>query len=134
MRNPGGWRSSFAARAAGRFFNHAAPYLPAFVVTRINYLLSDWVYVPEGWRAQRQEMKGWTDPDVADAVARHWPTLVRNLQGPGPLGVSHFPWSVTRDEPGYHNAMMSYGYVLALAAMKKDNISLLDWGGGAGHY
>jgi putative methyltransferase (TIGR04325 family) len=134
MRNPGGWRSSFAARAAGKFFNRAAPYLPAFLVTKINYLLSDWVYVPEGWRAQRQEMKGWTDPDVADAVARHWPTLARNLQGPGPLGVSHFPWSVTRDEPGYHNAMMSYGYVLALAARKKDNLSVLDWGSGAGHY
>jgi putative methyltransferase (TIGR04325 family) len=134
MRNPGSWRASFAARTAGKFFIRAAPYLPALLVTKINYLLSDWVYVPEGWRAQRPKMKGWTDPDVADAVARHWPTLVRNLQGPGPLGVSHFPWSVTRDEVGYHNAMMSYGYVLALAARKKDNLSVLDWGSGAGHY
>lgn len=134
MRKRGGWRSSFAARAVARFYIRAAPYLPALLVTKINYLLSEWVYVPEGWRAQNPEMKGWTDPDVADAVARHWPTLVRNLQGPGPLGVSHFPWSVTRDEPGYHNAMMSYGYVLGLAARKKDSISVLDWGSGAGHY
>ena len=134
MKNPMGWRSSYGARAAGKLFTKAAPYLPPSLVRRVNYLLSDWVYVPEGWRAQRPEMKGWTDPGVAEAVTQHWPTLVRNLQGPGPLGLAHFPWSVTRDEPGYHNAMMSYGYVLARAARKKDRISLLDWGGGAGHY
>jgi putative methyltransferase (TIGR04325 family) len=29
---------------------------------------------------------------------------------------------------------MAYGYVLALAARKKDRLSLLDWGGGTGHY
>ena len=111
MKNPMGWRSSYGARAAGKLFTKAAPYLPPFLVRRINYLLSDWVYVPEGWRAQRTEMKGWTDPGVAEAVTQHWPTLMRNLEGPGPLGLAHFPWSVTRDEPGYHNAMMSYGYV-----------------------
>jgi putative methyltransferase (TIGR04325 family) len=129
-----GWRSNFAVRAAGKLFTRAVPYLPPFLVRKVNYLLSDWVYVPEGWRAQRLETKSWTDPNVAEAVAQHWPTLVRNLQGPGPLGLAHFPWSVTRDEPGYHNAMMSFGYVLARAARNKDRISLLDWGGGAGHY
>lgn len=134
MKNPNGWRSNFLARAAGKIFTRASPYLPPFLVRRVNYLLSDWVYVPQGWRALRPEMKGWSDPGVAAAVTQHWPTLMRNLQGPGPLGLSHFPWSVTRDEPGYHNAMMSYGYVLARAARKKDSISILDWGGGAGHY
>jgi putative methyltransferase (TIGR04325 family) len=29
---------------------------------------------------------------------------------------------------------MSYAYVLALAARKRERISLLDWGGGIGHY
>jgi putative methyltransferase (TIGR04325 family) len=134
MRSNKSWRSSRLAHAAGRVFTRAQPYLPTFLVSRIHYLLSDWVYVPEGWRAQHADMKGWSNPDVANAVAQHWPTLVRNLQGAGPLGVSHFPWSLTREDVGYHNAMMSYGYVLALAARRKDSISLLDWGSGAGHY
>jgi putative methyltransferase (TIGR04325 family) len=129
-----GWRSTYGAHAAGRIFTRAMPYLPAILVKKINYVLSDWVYVPEGWRPQRADMKGWSDPGVAGAVAQHWPSLVRNLQGPGPLGVAHFPWSLTREDAGYHNAMMSYGYVLALAARMKDRISVLDWGGGAGHY
>jgi putative methyltransferase (TIGR04325 family) len=30
--------------------------------------------------------------------------------------------------------MMSYGYVLARAARKKESVSILDWGGGIGHY
>jgi putative methyltransferase (TIGR04325 family) len=30
--------------------------------------------------------------------------------------------------------MMSYGYVLGRAARNKTKISVLDWGGGAGHY
>jgi putative methyltransferase (TIGR04325 family) len=134
MKSVKDWRLHWWGRAAGGIFNRAAPFLPAILVRKINYLLSEWVYVPEGWRAQRPEMKGWTDPGVAQSVEQNWPNLVRNLEGPGPLGVAHFPWSTTRENAGYHNAMMSYGYVLALAAGKKDSISLLDWGGGAGHY
>jgi putative methyltransferase (TIGR04325 family) len=129
MRHFDRWRSR-----AGKLFDRATPFLPAILVRKINYRLSDWVYVPEGWRPQQADMKGWTDPDVASAVEQNWPNLVRNLQGPGPLGVAHFPWSSTRENAGYHNAMMSYGYVLAFAAGKKDSISLLDWGGGTGHY
>jgi putative methyltransferase (TIGR04325 family) len=30
--------------------------------------------------------------------------------------------------------MMSYGYVLARVARMKNNLSILDWGGSAGHY
>jgi len=134
MRRHNSWRSHWLGRAARGVFNGVAPFLPGILVSRINYLLSEWVYVPEGWRAQHADMKGWTDPGVALAVEQNWPALVRNLQGPGPLGVAHFPWSSTRENAGYHNAMMSFGYVLALAARKKDSISLLDWGGGAGHY
>ena len=122
------------AQKAGKAFKKVSPYLPPVIANRVGYLLSDWVYVPEGWRAQSPNTKGWNDPGVAEAVEKHWPTLLRNLEGPGPLGVAHFPWSVTRDNGGFHNAMMSYAYVLARASRKKDAISLLDWGGGAGHY
>ena len=50
------------------------------------------------------------------------------------MGVSHLPWHTTREDLADHNIMMSYGYVLATAARKKDRISILDWGGGIGHY
>ena len=96
----------------------------------INYVLSEMEYVPQGW----YPMEGWSDPGVAEALEKHWPTIVRNLQGPGPLGVSHLPGDTSREQRAAHNAMMSYGYVLARAARHKDRISILDWGGGLGHY
>jgi putative methyltransferase (TIGR04325 family) len=105
-------------------------YLPALAVNVIKYVFSEMEYVPQGWYA----LKGWNDQGVADAQERHWPILLKNLQGRGPLGVSHFPWRTTREHRGDHNIMMSYGYVAALASRKQDRLSILDWGGGVGHY
>ena len=96
----------------------------------VQHVFSEMEYLPEGWR----RIEGWNDQSVAEAQAAHWPILARNLQGPGPLGVSHLPSHTTREDLVDHNIMMSYGYVLALAAGNKTQLSILDWGGGAGHY
>lgn len=92
---------------------------------------SEMTYLPDGWQ---HTTGGWHDAGVVEAQERHWPTLVANLEGPGPLGVSHLPWSATREDRAHHNTMMSYGYVLARASRQRDGLSVLDWGGGAGHY
>jgi putative methyltransferase (TIGR04325 family) len=101
-----------------------------FVKNVVKYVFSEMEYVPQGWYV----IEGWNDPRVADAQERHWPTLVQNLQGPGPLGISHLPWHTTREDRADHNIMMSYGYVLGLATRKKERFSILDWGAGVGHY
>jgi putative methyltransferase (TIGR04325 family) len=134
MRRRTSWRSSSGVRHAGRRFARAARYLPPALVDALRYLSADWEYVPQGWHVEDAAIEGWNDPSVAKAQEEHWPTLLRNLEGPGPLGVSHFPWSETRENRADHNAMMSFAYVLALAARKKDRLSMLDVGGGAGHY
>ncbi len=120
----------FRRTALGRGLKRMARYAIVHATRGFRYLATELRYAPNGWRV----LKGWDDPNIADAQAGHWPTLVRNLQGPGPLGVAHFPWHTTREDRADHNVMMSYGYVLALAARKKDAVSILDWGGGAGHY
>ncbi|MFC2105498.1 methyltransferase, TIGR04325 family [Candidatus Bipolaricaulota bacterium] len=63
-----------------------------------------------------------------------WPQFLRSANRTDPLGVAHE--ALVPSNRGYsaHNTIMAYGYVLALAARKKDRISLLDWGGGIGHY
>jgi putative methyltransferase (TIGR04325 family) len=121
------WRSHFVE-------HHFSKFLPPFVLGGAKYLFPEMTYEPRGWYIKDHGSEGWYEMSVAEAQERHWPTLVENLQGVGPLGVAHFPWSVTREDRANHNAMMTYGYVLALAARKKENISILDWGGGAGHY
>jgi len=120
----------FRSTRLGSGLKRVGRYLSSHVSWGIRYLFAELRYAPQGWRI----IKGWDDQNVADAQERHWPTLVRNLQGSGPLGVAHFPWHTTREDRADHNVMMSYGYVLALAARKKDSLSILDWGGGVGHY
>jgi putative methyltransferase (TIGR04325 family) len=107
-----------------------ADYLSPTVTNVVNYALSEMEYVPHGW----YPLASWNDLKIADAQEGHWPTLVRNLQGSGPLGVSHLAWRTGRENRADHNALMSYGYVLARAARHKDRLSILDWGGGIGHY
>jgi len=121
------WRSSFVDL-------HVSKYVPPFVLDIAKYLFPEMTYAPQGWYLKNSRSKGWYEMSVAEAQGKHWSTLVKNLQGPGPLGVAHFPWSLTREDRANHNAMMSFGYVLALVARKKESISILDWGGGAGHY
>jgi putative methyltransferase (TIGR04325 family) len=72
---------------------------------------------------------------VIDTEKAKWDVFCRNLEGPGPLGFSHehTDLSIIRN-PNFHNVHISYAYVLALIAHKKDSISVLDWGGALGHY
>jgi hypothetical protein len=94
-------------------------------------------YAPNGWQTQlnSNRNKGWSVDSVVNTEKAKWDAFCRNLEGSGPLGFSHehTDQSVVRN-PSFHNVHMSYAYVLALAAHKKDRISVLDWGGALGHY
>ena len=63
-----------------------------------------------------------------------WPAYVSQLEGTRPFGLAHESVLSTTTDPIFHNIMMSYGYALGLASRLKTSISLLDWGGGIGHY
>jgi putative methyltransferase (TIGR04325 family) len=94
----------------------------------------EWEYVPEGFRRQ---VGGWDVATVAAAYAGKWPSYLRALDGPGPLGLNHevpLGQAVDRFDRNAHNTIVSYAYVLALAAQRRDRLSILDWGGGLGHY
>ncbi len=127
-------RRLLTARPLRLGFHKFERLLPPVVTGFIRYSLSEWDYVSPEWPAKGLPGEGWNAETVAAAQEAHWPLLVRNLAGTGPLGVSHLPSQQTRVHPGDHNAMMSYGYVLARAARNKDRLSVLDWGGGVGHY
>lgn len=96
----------------------------------------EWEYIPEGWAYARThpEVKGWNVRDVLETYQEKWPRFVSMLQGTGPLGVAHESALTTNADINSHNTMMAFAYTLALAARKKDRLSMLDWGGGIGHY
>jgi putative methyltransferase (TIGR04325 family) len=96
----------------------------------------DWEYIPEGWAyvEKHPEVKGWNVQDVLETYKKKWPQFVAMVQGTLPLGMAHESALSTNEEICSHNSMMSYAYALARAARKKDRLSILDWGGGIGHY
>lgn len=96
--------------------------------------LPEWEYVPEGWR---REVGGWDADSVARAYRRKWPLFLRAVESSGPLGVYHeVPegGDVSSEDPAAHNLVLTFGYVLGLAAQGEQRLSVLDWGGGCGHY
>ncbi len=94
-------------------------------------------YAPDGWRTELagDKNQGWSVDEVVNAERAKWDAYCRNLEGAGPLGFAHehHDLTVTRT-PSFHNVHLTYAYVLALTARKKDRISVLDWGGSLGHY
>lgn len=94
----------------------------------------EWEYVPEGWS---RTVRGWDAAGVEQAYRRRWPEFAAAVAGTGPLGVAHeVPdgQPIVRDDPGWHNAVLTFGYVLARAARRAESLTVLDWGGGPGHY
>ena len=99
----------------------------------------EWEYVPGGWAQVNADprVKGWDVEAIAEANREKWPSFVRAVEAGGPLGIYHETVSgddVPTDDPAAHNMLVTLGYVLALAAGGRKRLSVLDWGGGCGHY
>lgn len=96
----------------------------------------EWEYIPEGWAYAKThpEVKGWNVVDVLKTYKQKWPRFVDMVQGKGPLGVVHESDMTTNEDILSHNTTMAFAYTLVLTAHKKDQLSILDWGGGLGHY
>lgn len=93
-------------------------------------------YAPAGWDTKLFDtMTGWNSPTVIAEEEAKWKAFCRNAAGSGPLGFSHeaTDLSFLRDVR-QHNVHISFAYVLALAAHRRDSLSVLDWGGALGHY
>jgi putative methyltransferase (TIGR04325 family) len=96
----------------------------------------EWEYVPEGWaRAQADDkITGWNVQSVLEAYKAKWPAFVHQLEGTAPLGTSPESHTLQQNDLAFHNTMMVYAYALTLASWQKASITMLDWGGGIGHY
>ena len=96
--------------------------------------IPEWEHLPEGWRT---DTTGWDDGTVADAYLAKWPEWVEALHGAAPLGINHEARAnepIGRDDLAAHNMLLSFAYVVARAAHDRTSLSVLDWGGGLGHY
>jgi len=94
----------------------------------------EYEYVPNGWDNHDSRITGWNVESVLETQKAKWPEFLRLVRGAQPLGIAHEACTPETTDYSAHNTLMAFAYVLALTARKKDRVSLLDWGGGIGHY
>jgi putative methyltransferase (TIGR04325 family) len=111
----------FIARQLSRAFQRTAPGG------------SEWEYRPEGAVAW-DRFPGWNHPSVAETQRTKWPAFRAALAEPQPMGVSHEARTISPRDYATQSTLLAFGYVLARAAYGRRSLSMLDWGGGSGHY
>lgn len=96
----------------------------------------EWEFVSETWPARSPDPRimGWNVDDILKAYQAKWPAFVESLHGPRPFGLAAEAIKLDVIDVDYHNTIMCFAYVLARAAQHQDSLSMLDWGGGIGHY
>jgi putative methyltransferase (TIGR04325 family) len=77
---------------------------------------------------------GWSHESIVATQSSKWSSFVRSVQEPRPLGQSHEGRADAPADYATHNTIMTFGYALGRVARKQESVSLLDWGGGLGHY
>jgi putative methyltransferase (TIGR04325 family) len=77
---------------------------------------------------------GWGHDSILRTQLNKWPDFLRSVEGSKPLGQSHEALVDAVPDCATHNTIMSFAYALGRLAQNKDAVSVLDWGGGLGHY
>jgi putative methyltransferase (TIGR04325 family) len=92
----------------------------------------EWQYVGPSWPREAAGVTGWDHPSVGAVMLDVLPEFGRVVTGTQPLGI--YPLAPDAYSESGHNVSMTFGYVLARAAYGRERLSVLDWGGGLGHY
>jgi putative methyltransferase (TIGR04325 family) len=96
--------------------------------------LNEWEYAPNGWESQKTDanIKGWNVQSVVQTYKNGWQAFVGNLDKTIPFSTS--PGFPTQIDCASEKSMLSYAYALSFSTRNKTQISMLDWGGGVGHF
>jgi putative methyltransferase (TIGR04325 family) len=104
---------------------------PPIAIDAVRRLRREWETVPNGWQAER----GWDSPGVVDSHRAALSTIESAITPTGPLGIPLEPkpgQASECEDANAHNLALTFGYVLARAAAGREQISVLDSGGGLG--
>ena len=115
-------------------FNWIPPALLTLIRRSLNYIRpATWQYVPEGWNTPLKT-RGWNLSSIAQTQQQKWDEYAAIIQSTLPLGVNHEDTQISEKNLIAHNLMMTFAYVVSLNSRNVVKPSMLDWGGGIGHY
>ena len=101
---------------------------------RSGRVVPEWEYAPRGWETETASPVGWESPGVVESQKSRWAALRRAVDAPQPLGFNIEDPNPSNRDIIVHNAVMSFAYVLTRSLGPRGSLSILDWGGGLGHY
>jgi putative methyltransferase (TIGR04325 family) len=96
--------------------------------------LPEWAFLSYSWPERASQAVGWDHESICATQRGKWEEFYARVQVPAPLGVAHEAPVLSNTDSLAHNQIMTYAYVLACVARRRDRVSLLDWGGGSGHF
>lgn len=92
---------------------------------------SEWRYEPTWPRSTDQ---GWHEPEISATQARRLDAFARSIEAPCPLGASAEADATDPPSFGVQNTYLAFAYAFACAALERQPVRVLDWGGGLGQY
>ena len=96
----------------------------------------EWQLVKGGWPDSflNTDQSRWNSTEVRATHRARWNEFCSRIEGVGPVGVP-YEFTVARDDDlSSHNNFMSFLVVLSRVAARRNELSVLDWGGSLGHY
>lgn len=92
---------------------------------------SEWRYEPTWPRTTDQ---GWHEPEISATQARRLTAFARSIAEPSPLGASPEASATEPPSNAVHNTYLAFAYAFARAALERQPVRVLDWGGGLAQY
>lgn len=112
----------------------ARSWLPPVAKRAYWHLFPRFRYAPDPGNGDRPG-GGWNEERVVAEERAKWAAFDALLASTQPLGFSHEEQRIADSRNLYHhNVNLAFAYALALAAGSTAKVSVLDWGGGLGHY
>lgn len=120
-------------RTVRRFLGHSRDFsAPSLSDPSAAPSQAEWEVVPDTDEVWNKI--GWSHDSVVETQRRKWKAFLNSVEGARPLGQSHEDLEDASSNLATHNTIMTFGYVLGRVAALRRTISVLDWGGGLGHY
>lgn len=95
-------------------------------------------FYSQEWPDGDPRLAAWTHPSIVETQRKKWPQFKELVRAPGLLGIVHEAVPLSNNILLGHNEIMTFAYVLgksyALFSPVQPWFSVLDWGGGSGHY